>query len=263
MGEDVVIFCSVRNLSDLKRTLDVRVVMEDGQGVLIDQTLMRDVRCAPGEDKGIDGLAFKLVATNAGPHRVRLLLHEDRGETDLAAAGFMVEDVPATGVPAHGVSGADGQEQTAGGDAGSLSAESTGDEHGRAEGVDGPAPEGLPVVGLDGLEGTISAQPSPIFQGLSETIYYTVTKADGSDLTGLSVNVVIADHETGKARQSFSAPRAHFKGSSFAGSFTFSTGALEPGEYLVKLAVSSGSGSEAQEMATTSFVIRRIDTVVT
>jgi len=74
---------------------------------------------------------------------------------------------------------------------------------------------------------------------------------------------VIADGETGKARQSFSAPRAHFKGRSFAGSFTFSTGALEPGEYRVKLMIPPGSGSEAREIATTSFVIRRIDMVVT
>ncbi|HOD75167.1 MAG TPA: SwmB domain-containing protein, partial [Syntrophorhabdaceae bacterium] len=263
MGEDVVIFCFIRNLSDLPRTLDVRVMMEDAQGVLIDQTLIRDVRCAPGEDMGIDGLVFKLVATNAGPHRLRLLHHEGEEETDLAEAGFMVEDVPATGIPTQGVSVADVEERAGRVGAVNVSEESGADECGRAEGVLGPVPEGLPEGALEGLEGTISAQPSPIFQGLSETIYYTVTQGDGGDLTGLSVNVVIADGETGKARQSFSAPRAHFKGRSFAGSFTFSTGALEPGEYRVKLMIPPGSGSEAREIATTSFVIRRIDMVVT
>ena len=263
MGEDAVIFCSIRNLSDLPRALDVRVMMEDAQGVLIEDSIIRDVRCAPGEDKGIDGLAFKLVATNAGPHRLRLLLREDQGETELAVAGFTVEDVPGTVVPSQGLSTVDGQEGAAEVGAGSLPAEGGDDGYGRPEGVDGLVPEDLPEAGLGGLEGTVSAQPSPIFQGLSETIYYTVAESGGGDLAGLKVNVVIADHETGKARQSFSAPRAHFKGGSFAGSFTFSTGALEPGEYTVKLVISPGSGTEAQEIATTSFVIRRIETVVT
>ncbi len=55
-----------------------------------------------------------------------------------------------------------------------VSEESGADECGRAEGVPGPVPEGLPEGALEGLEGTISG--SPIFQGLSETIYYTVTQ---------------------------------------------------------------------------------------
>jgi|GEM_PF-3091047 len=262
MGEDVVIFCSVRNLSDFPRALDVRVIMEDGQGVLIEETLVKDVRCAPGEERGIDGLAFKLVATNAGPHRLRLLLHEGEGETALAAAGFTVEDVPAMGVPLHGAGAAEEQTGAAQVGDGSPSGGDSDYDGLPVEVVDGIAPDLLERV-LAGLEGTISAQPSPIFQGLSETIYYTLSKGEGGDLAGLRVSVVIADRETGKARQSFLAPRAHFRGGSFGGSFTFSTGTLEPGEYAVILMASSGSESEAREIAVTSFVIRRIETVVT
>ncbi len=263
MGEDVAIFCSIRNLSDLQRNPDVRVMMEDAQGVLIEEALIRDVRCAPGEDRDIDGLVFKLVATNAGPHRVRLMLCEDQGEEDLAASGFTVEDVPAMDGPLQDAGTAEAQGQTVEVGAESLPGEDGEDGTLPAWEADGPALKELSGERMDGLEGTISAQPSPIFQGLSETIYYTVSKGVGEDLAGLGVNVVIADRETGKTRQSFSAPRTHLRGGSFAGSFTFSTGTLEPGEYIVRLEVSPGSGSEPREIATTSFVIRRIEMVVT
>ena len=264
VGEDVDILCSVRNLSDLPRTLDVRVTMEDAQGVLIEESLVKDVRCEPGEERDIDGLAFKLVATNAGLHRLRLLLHEGQEERVLAATGFTVEDVPATGVSLRGSGPAGGQADTPDGEVDSEAGGDGSDGGLPSEGVGGQASEeGLPEGLPEGLEGTVNAQPSPIFQGLSETIYYTVSHGAGGDLTGLSVNVVIAEGETGKARQSFLAPRAHLKGGSFAGSFTFSTGALEPGEYMVKLVISPGSGSEGREIAATSFVIRRIEMVVT
>lgn len=265
MGDDVAILCSIRNLSDLHKTLDVRVMLEDIQGVLIEEALIKDVRCGPGEDKNIDGIVFKLVATNAGAHRARMVLHEGGQETDLASVDLMVEDVPPQSMSLqHGDPPGDGRVQDGSTEGGGSPAAGRDDHDARlTDEVDRPEMEDLFAGGTDGLEGTISAQPSPIFQGLSETIYYTVSKGAGRDLTGLSVIVVIADQRTGETRQSFSAPRSHLKSGSFAGSFTFSTGILEPGEYAARLQVSPGSGSEPQEIAATSFVIRSIEVVLT
>ena len=39
------------------------------------------------------------------------------------------------------------------------------------------------------LEATITAQPSPIYQGLSETIYYKISPGEKNDLAGIKVEV--------------------------------------------------------------------------
>ena len=261
MGEDVNIFCSIRNLSDLEKTLDIRVIMEDLQGVLIEESFLEGVRFAPGQDRNIDDLVFKLVATNEGTHRVRLLLREDLREAGEASADFTVEDIPAEGVPVYRGRANDGEQPD-------IAAEGPGTPAGNhslrlARDIDTSLVKDVPAEGLDGLEGTINAQPSPIYQGLSETIYYTVSKGTRQDLAGLRVNVVIVNPETGEARQSFAAPRAHLTGDGFAGSFTFSTGTLEPREYTACLKVSDDSDSEPRQISTTTFVVRRIEVVVT
>ena len=261
MGEDVNIFCSIRNLSDLEKTLDIRVIMEDLQGVLIEETFLEGVRFAPGQDRSIDDLFFKLVATNEGTHRVRLLLREDLKDAGEASADFTVEDKPAEGLPVYRGQANNG-EQT------NITAQGPGAPAGNhtlrlARDIEASLAGDIPAEGLDGLEGTISAQPSPIYQGLSETIYYTVSKGTRRDLAGFHVNIMIVNPETEEARQSFSAPRAHLTGDGFAGSFTFSTGTLEPREYTACLKVSDDSGSEPRQIATTTFVVRKIEVVVT
>ncbi len=263
MGEEVIIFSSVSNLSDLGKSIDVRAVIEDSQGVLIEEILVKDVCFGPGEERNIDGLAFKLVATNEGIHRVRLILFEDLREAGEASADFTVEDIPAESVSVHGGRSKDGEVEGAVEAAGIPAAADRGHGLRLAREVEGRGVEDIYTGGTDDLEGTISAQPSPIYQGLSETVYYTVSRGANDTLAGLRVNVVIADVETGEVRQSFTPPRAHLKCGSFGGSFTFSTGTLEPGEYAAGLQISADPASEPLQIAGTSFVVRKIEVVLT
>ena len=113
------------------------------------------------------------------------------------------------------------------------------------------------------LEATIMAQPSPVYEGLSETIYYKISSTHGDDLAGIQVEVAILTSDLREMKQSFIPRGSQAKDGSYSGTFTFSTGTLQPGHYLACLLVSSDGKAVPREIASTQFTVRRIDVVIT
>jgi hypothetical protein len=248
-GEDIIISCAFNNLSANEKNLDLKAVIENAEGILISEAFIQNIPFPPGEETKIDDIALKLVATKAGMHRARVSLSDNGEEVATVSSEFIVEEAP---VQVKDVMAASTEENSHN----DLDREISTDTDETSSGL-------LPAPDMAGLEATIIAQPSPIYQGLSETIYYTIAKGNIDDLANFQVEVAISTLDTGERKQTFKAPVSHIKNGTFTGSFTFSTGKLEAGDYSVSLMVAPGLTAQPQKIAVTTFAVRRIEVVVT
>lgn len=124
---------------------------------------------------------------------------------------------------------------------------------------DGFSREETVIPGIAGLEATVTAQPNPIYQGLSMTIYYTISKRSIHDLEGFFVEAIIISPDTGEEKNSFNAPIEGRKDRLIIGNFTFSTGRLDAGDYRVDLMIRPEIEAEPFRLATTQFAVRGIN----
>ncbi len=264
VNDDLSVAGVIRNLSERKRILDIKVFIEDGQGVVLEDSTITGIEIGANEEKAVDGLVFKLVATGAGDHKTHLVVYEDRKKVSEAWAVFAIEEARPQ------ASGANEEEKT--------------DETGDIEDATGPvvdeAGEGLndeeeaaPAQvqneeaesgNIDNIDGIVTAQPELIYKGLSETISYKLSNIGNTEgASKLAVSLAIVDPVSCETRQVFKAPKAHYKGNSIEGVFTFSTSSYEPGRYAAVLQAAPSSSAEPRSIASTYFEVRLINVVVT
>ncbi len=263
-NDDVTIVGTIKNLGGRVKTLDVKVLIEDGQGVLLEESAITGIALSAGEEKKIEDLVFKIVATNAGDHRAHLIAYEDRKQVSEAWAGFMIEEAPPR---THDLSAGEEDKRADGPEVIADPIPDTGEEDHAARGgttdtqgkAGGPGPETISEI-----SGTITAQPELIYKGLSETISYAVVSSGtGEGMSNLAVSLTIVDPVSCETRQVFKAPKAHFKGNTFEGVFTFSTATYEPGRYAAVLRVARSAKAEPISVASTYFEVRLISVVIT
>ncbi|MBP1749655.1 MAG: hypothetical protein H6Q52_2194, partial [Deltaproteobacteria bacterium] len=248
-GDNVIIGCSFNNLSNAEKKARLTAVIEDADGSVIKQVSQKDIQFPPGKDQRIENIVLNLASAIPGGHRARVVLSDGEGQLAEASAYFVVEDasfIRPVPEPANDLRRDRGIAQ----------------EEYRAQ-RDTEKNDFTDNPFVKKFEATIMAQPSPIYQGLSETIYYKISSTEGDVLAGLRVEVAILTPDTREKRQSFTPPVSHAKDGSCSGTLTFSTGKLEPGRYIVCLLVSSDVMAELQEIARTQFAVRRIDVVIT
>ena len=107
-----------------------------------------------------------------------------------------------------------------------------------------------------GLTGTISAQPSWIYQGLEEAITYGVTNNGNEDLTEVTVRVLIVDPDTQEVKLTFDNPAVLPAGGSMGQNFAFSTAPFAPHIYLAILQAVTATMPEPKTLASVAFEVK-------
>jgi len=110
-------------------------------------------------------------------------------------------------------------------------------------------------VTAEGLIGTISATPSQVYRGDTETIAYSITNSGNVDIANLQIQVVIVNPDTEEIKHTYNTSATITVGSISAGGFSISTIPLEPRIYLVILQVLSASMTEPRTIAHTLFEV--------
>lgn len=110
-------------------------------------------------------------------------------------------------------------------------------------------------VSVEGLIGTISATPSPVYRGASESIAYSVTNSGNMDIANLQIQVLIVNPDTEEIKHTYNTSASIQVGSESAGGFSISTIPLEPRPYVAILRVQSASMSEAKTIAHVTFEV--------
>jgi subtilase family serine protease len=108
----------------------------------------------------------------------------------------------------------------------------------------------------EGLRGTISAQPNPVYQGRGETINYTVTNNGNEDIVNLHVKVLIFNPDTQEMKQTFETAINITMGSTFASNTIFLALNLTPRTYVTILQVSSAIMAEPKTLASATFEVK-------
>jgi hypothetical protein len=107
-----------------------------------------------------------------------------------------------------------------------------------------------------GLSGTISAQPSPVYQGSEEVLTYTVTNKGNEDLNGINIKVLIVDPDTQAIKQTFTSQVDILQGASVSGNYTAMTANLSAKTYLIVLQAILPVTSEAKALASAFFEVK-------
>ncbi|ACM21651.1 hypothetical protein Geob_3308 [Geotalea daltonii FRC-32] len=106
-----------------------------------------------------------------------------------------------------------------------------------------------------GVSGTITAQPSPVYQGLEEKIAYTVTNTGNEDLFNLALSIVIADAVTMEVKQTLPASITLPMGATSADNLTVSTAGLNVGTYAAFLKATLSGSSQTKTLARANFEV--------
>lgn len=114
---------------------------------------------------------------------------------------------------------------------------------------------GLQETG-EGLTGTLSAQPNPVYQGGDETTTYTVTNQGNEDAANLNIKVLVVNPENQEIMQTLETTANLPMGATLAGNFVFSTIPLTPRTYLAILQVSSGTMTQSKTLASATFEVK-------
>jgi len=113
---------------------------------------------------------------------------------------------------------------------------------------------GSPLTG-EGLTGTISAAPSPVYRGDAETIAYSIRNIGNMDIANLQVQVLIVNPDTKEIKHAYNTSATITIGSASEGGFSISTIPLEPRKYLAIIQVQSASMSEPKTIANALFEV--------
>jgi subtilase family serine protease len=107
----------------------------------------------------------------------------------------------------------------------------------------------------EGLIGTLTAAPSPVYRGRDETLLYTITNKGNEAMNGLTVSVIIVDPDTGKAKETFAAGADIPIDTTVTTSMTASTTNLSPKIYMAILQVSSNTLTEPKTLSSATFEV--------
>jgi hypothetical protein len=113
---------------------------------------------------------------------------------------------------------------------------------------------GSPGTG-EGLVGTITATPSPVYRGDKETVAYSIKNIGNMDIANLQVQVLIVNPDTKEIKHTYNTSASITIGSASEGGFSISTIPLEPRKYLAILRVQSATMSEPKTIANTLFEV--------
>ena len=90
-NENAVIIGTVKNLSEYARTVDAKVVVEDSQGVLLQEVAtIPGLNFAAGETKTLGALLFNIGSSFAGNYRAHVMISENQKQIGEAAAQFKI-----------------------------------------------------------------------------------------------------------------------------------------------------------------------------
>jgi hypothetical protein len=93
-NENVQISGSIKNLSGYSRTIDAKVLIEDSQGVLVQEVAtLAGLSFAAGETKPIGPLLWNTGSTLAGDYKAHLMLYENQKPVGEATAHFTIQPV--------------------------------------------------------------------------------------------------------------------------------------------------------------------------
>lgn len=106
-----------------------------------------------------------------------------------------------------------------------------------------------------GIGGTITAQPSPVYQGKEEKVGFTVTNTGNEDLLNVALSVVIADAASLEVKQTLPVTVALPIGATVVESLTASTSGLNPGTYVAFLRASLAGISQPKTLARANFEV--------
>lgn len=108
----------------------------------------------------------------------------------------------------------------------------------------------------EGLRGTLTTQPNPVYQGGDETTTYTVTNFGNQDITNLNVKVFVVNPETQEIKQTLETTVNIPMNNTLAGNFIFSTVNLTPRTYIAILQVSSATMAQPKTLASATFEVK-------
>ena len=109
----------------------------------------------------------------------------------------------------------------------------------------------------EGLTGTITASPNPVYQGKDETITYGVTNKGNENIVGLNVKVLIVDPDTQEVKTAVNNQQSAIStGETITGAQTTSTLNLTPKVYLAILQAYSPQMTAAKTLGSTMFEVK-------
>jgi hypothetical protein len=278
--EDVIIKGMMKSLSKYKRSVDVKIIMENSHGSLVEEiATLSGLTFNEGEEKNLDEICFTTDIDYSGDFRVHLVFYENLKTVGEASTAFTIE-TPLAASPAPHLF----NNET---DAYVTMAEKTRQKVTEDVLVDetfaneiAPASKAIETTIIPEkikeqisnssiievaatLVGTINAQPNPVYQGLAVSISYSVLNEAHSDLQDLTVSIIIINPDTEEIKKTFEAPAKARKGASVAGSFILSTAIFEPRVYTAILQVAQTKKETPKVLASTHFEVRLINVIVT
>jgi subtilase family serine protease/Tol biopolymer transport system component/flagellar hook assembly protein FlgD/fibronectin type 3 domain-containing protein len=121
------------------------------------------------------------------------------------------------------------------------------------------ATSGFAILGTsetgDGLKGTITAAPNPVYRGVDETISYSVTNDGNEDVANLAMTVTVVENATQTVKKEFSRQKTLPKGETTMEGFTVATAALTPGGYTAVLTLAASSLPAPKLLAGAAFEV--------
>ena len=92
--EDVIIRGTMKSLSEYERSVDVKIIIENSQGVLLEEiAVLSDLTFKEGEEKNLEDLIFKTGTDYSGDYRARLIFYENLKPIGEASTDFTIEAV--------------------------------------------------------------------------------------------------------------------------------------------------------------------------
>lgn len=91
-NENIVISLKMTNLSEYARIINAKVLIEDGQGLLVKEVAtLAGLSFAPGETRSLNTLIFNTGTLAAGNYKARLILYENQKQVGEAFASFAIQ----------------------------------------------------------------------------------------------------------------------------------------------------------------------------
>ena len=114
------------------------------------------------------------------------------------------------------------------------------------------------TITIEVISGALTAQPNPVEQGNDENITYSITSTASENITGLSVNVLVIDPDTGSIKQTLESVVDVPVNTTMTGNFILPAASLVPKTYRVILKVSSPVMVHPKDLASTLFEVKAI-----
>jgi subtilase family serine protease/prenyltransferase beta subunit len=108
----------------------------------------------------------------------------------------------------------------------------------------------------EGLKGTITAQPNPVYRGQEDTLTYTITNIGNEDIDNLNIKVLIVNPDTQEIKLTFGSLTNIPMNTTKTDDFIFSTFSLTPQTYIAILQVSPTTITLPKTLAHTTFEVK-------